>query len=59
MNVYTGKSLWRPGGAHDGQLITAEHDMAMSNAMISKLNIYRRIIRVLSHKILFSWSVLH
>jgi hypothetical protein len=33
MNVYCGKRLWRPAGAKDGQLILAEHDIQMLDAM--------------------------
>ncbi|KAJ8580322.1 hypothetical protein M405DRAFT_778345 [Rhizopogon salebrosus TDB-379] len=33
MNVYRGKRLWRPAGAKDGQLILAEHDIQMLDAM--------------------------
>jgi serine/threonine protein kinase len=33
MNIYRGKRLWRPAGAKDGQLILAEHDIQMLDAM--------------------------
>jgi hypothetical protein len=33
MNVYAGPDLWRPEGACDGELINAEHDLQMLNAL--------------------------
>lgn len=33
MNVYAGPDLWRPEGACDGELIKAEHDLQMMNAL--------------------------
>jgi hypothetical protein len=33
MNVYRGSRLWRPPEAEDGQLIKADHDIEMLNAM--------------------------
>jgi tRNA A-37 threonylcarbamoyl transferase component Bud32 len=35
MNVYRGDSLWKPDGAQDGQLILADHDIQMLDAMFS------------------------
>lgn len=36
MNVYWGPCLWRPPEAEDGQLIKADHDIEMLNALFSK-----------------------
>jgi len=33
MNVHQGEDLWRPNGASDGELITADHDMQMMEYM--------------------------
>ncbi|KAF8810560.1 hypothetical protein BYT27DRAFT_7336611 [Phlegmacium glaucopus] len=40
MNVYTGPDLWRPEGAYDGELITAEHDSQMLAALFRQYDQY-------------------
>jgi hypothetical protein len=37
MNVYAGPDLWRPDGVHDGELIKAEHDLQMLNALFGRV----------------------
>jgi hypothetical protein len=39
MNVNTGPSLWRPAGAHDGEIIKADHDIDMIEHLLHCLGI--------------------
>ena len=38
MNVYVGPDLWRPNEVCDGELIRAEHDLQMLNALFGYIH---------------------